>query len=77
MISQTKTKAWPYKFGVDSCVSIAEAMKRLSLSRTSVYKLCENGRLRKGQHPTHDKSVKGKVVICLRSLNEYLESIEK
>jgi hypothetical protein len=62
-------KSWGFRFGVDGVVSVRDAIRHLSIGRTKLYELFDAGLLRRGHVGT-------KVVICKRSMSEYLKTVE-
>jgi hypothetical protein len=62
---------WGYRFGIDGVVSIEQAQSALAnASRNSINRRIADGLLRTG------KDV-GRVVICKRSLTNYIAGLEK
>lgn len=58
-----------YTFGVDGVVAMPQAMRMLSLSRDTVMRRIDEGRLRAGRD--------GRLLrICLRSIHRYLADLE-
>lgn len=62
-------KQWGFHFGVDGTLSIDDAADFLSVSDRTVYRLEADGLIRTGR-------VRGKKVVCKRSLMVYLRTCE-
>jgi excisionase family DNA binding protein len=62
-------KTWGFLFGVDGLLTLDQAQGFLGVSQRTVYRLLDDGVLRRGK-------VRGKVVICKRSVLEYLKTVE-
>lgn len=60
---------WGFRFGVDGVLSVREVLKHLSIGRTKLYELFDERKLRRGH-------IGKKVVVCRRSIQEYLKTIE-
>lgn len=74
-MANTKTKltgadkTWGFRFGEDGVVSVNEAMRILSVGRTKLYELFDDGKVRRG-------NIDRKVIVCRRSILEYLKTVE-
>jgi hypothetical protein len=62
-------KTWGFRIGCEGMVSIREAMRHLGVGRTKVWQLQKEGKIRWG-------NIGRKVVICRRSMNEFLKTVE-
>lgn len=62
-------KAWGFPFGADGTLGINEVAETLGVSRSTIERLVSKGKLRKGK-------VAGKAVICRRSLDHYMATVE-
>jgi len=76
-MSTTQTpanKKHGYQFGCDGVVDYNGAFKLLGVSsRDTVRKMARSGLIRQGQHAG---SSNAKAVFCIRSIHEYLNSLE-
>lgn len=64
-------RSWGYRFGCDGIVSLADAAVMLAgVSTRTVERRIVDGLLRPGK-------LGGRLVICRRSLNEYISTLEK
>lgn len=67
-------KKWGYTFGCEGVVSLIDAGELLGVpSKNTVKDYADKGYIRIGKHKASKFS---KVVICRRSINEYLDSLE-
>jgi len=64
-------KRWGYKFGCNGLMRTAEVCQHLSISRWTVDRLAEDGRIRKGKDANCNR-----VVFCRRSIDAYVASLE-
>jgi hypothetical protein len=62
-------KSWGFRFGCDGVVSVNEAMEHLGIARTKLYELKNSGKIRTGK-------IDRKTVVCRRSMNEFLKTVE-
>ncbi|WP_417378161.1 hypothetical protein [Gimesia sp.] len=60
-----------YPFGCNGVIDYEAAADRLGVSKRTVDRYTKKDRFRHGKHPD------GKNVVCVRSLNEYISSLEK
>jgi len=67
-------RRWGYEFGERGVVSLAKAAERCDCSERTIERRCEAGLLRKGYRKPGVPC--SGTVICKRSLDEYLGSLE-
>lgn len=60
-----------YEFGCDGLLSVSEVEERLGVSRSTIWRMCNDGTLRKGKD-----EARRMVRICKRSVLEYIKSLE-
>mgnify|MGYP006373262271 CR=1 FL=1 len=65
---------WGYPFGADGLLTLAQACEKLAMSHDTLSRLAESGKLRVGRHAGNLR--RGKSVVCKRSIEAYLKSIE-
>lgn len=68
-----------YRFGCDGVIALRRAAKKLDVHENTIRRYCYQGLLRKGKRPLPDgtKSHASAVVVCLRSLSNYLEMTQE
>lgn len=68
-----------YRYGCEGIISIQGAAKFIGVHENTIRRLCNDGFLRKGKRPygTENKEKLKRVVVCRRSLREYVESTEE
>ncbi len=59
-----------YEFGCDGVMDYATAAEKLGVSKRTIERYAEQGRFRSGKHPG------SKSVVCRRSINEYMATLE-
>ncbi|QDU15494.1 Helix-turn-helix domain protein [Gimesia maris] len=59
-----------YRFSCDGVMDVKEAGDMLGVCERTVWNYIEQGRFRHGNHPG------GKKIICIRSIRDYLASLE-
>lgn len=69
-IQSPADKMHRYEFGCDGVVDFETAAERLGVCKRSIERYAKKNRFRHGKHPD------GKNVVCLRSLNDYIASLE-
>lgn len=66
----SNTNRWGYTFGVDGIANLGEACQMFGgISRATLDRRAEEQLIRKGKD-------RGRVVYCLRSIRNYIESLE-
>lgn len=60
---------WGYPFGVDGVVGSEAAAALLDCHRTTLYTLCNDGKIRRGK-------LNNRAKFCRRSITDYLRSLE-
>lgn len=84
MATQTKEELtgsdadYGYRFGCDGVVSFKKAAADLGVHHNTISNMCDDGRLRPGTRlgKNGEKSQKGNRVVCVRSLNNYIDKIK-
>ncbi|MFG0332543.1 MAG: helix-turn-helix transcriptional regulator [Maioricimonas sp. JB049] len=61
-----------YQFGCDGLLTVREVEDLLRVSRSTIWRMCADGTLRKGRD-----EARRKVRICRRSVSEYIKSLEE
>ncbi len=62
-------REYGYQFGCDGVMTVPQAMAFLSCSRSAVYRLIKDGKIRRGKLGPAAR-------ICRRSIAQYLDTIE-
>lgn len=62
-------REYGYQFGVDGVMTVPQAMAFLACSRSTVYRLIKDGKIRRGKLGPAAR-------ICRRSIANYLDGIE-
>jgi hypothetical protein len=68
-------RQWGYRFGVDGVVCPRDAMARLSIGRTTLWRKLRSGLIRYGKEPGDSRQ--SRVRICSRSLEDYIKGLER
>ncbi len=70
VLERPADRRFGYRFGCDGVIGLEEALKMLgNPSRTTIDRRCDELKIRKGRDGQ-------RVVFCIRSINEYIASLE-
>jgi len=65
---------WGFEFGIEGVMTTKDVCGFLSTNRTTLSRLVDEGRLRKGKR---GENIKSRSVYCRRSVREYVRSLEE
>lgn len=74
MAAATKKQEYEYDFGCDGLVAFSVAAERLGVSVDTLERYAHKGYVRAGVHKGNKH--RGRRMVCVRSMRDYLASIE-